>query len=190
MRFFPEATRIEVLDRSGPRADLRLERRVVRLRHPRLHRRRVRPAVCGTSTPRSQKTTSWGAFLPSVSVQFLALDEILAIQTGVIEAFDGGDVVRDLGLLESAPYRPQPGCYEDLVSMAAALFDSLVMNHPFVDGNQRVAFFATDVFLRLNGRRLDVDADDANSLLIELLEMGRCDFEHLSSWIRDSATPR
>ena len=141
-------------------------------------------------TPRSQKTKSWVACLPSESVQFLSLDEVLAIHQRVIEAFGGPSDVRDLGLLESALYRPQSGYYEDLISMAAALFESLLMNHPFVDGNKRVAFFATDVFLRLNGWRLDVDADQATSLLTGLLEAGHCDFEHLFSWIRDSVTPR
>jgi death-on-curing protein len=127
--------------------------------------------------------------LPSDRVQFLSLDEVLAVHQRVIEAFGGAEDVRDLGLLESALYRPQSGYYEDLVSMAAALFESLIMNHPFVDGNKRVAFFATDVFLRLNGWRLDVNADEANALLNELFETRRCDFEHLSSWIRDSITP-
>ena len=126
--------------------------------------------------------------MPGDSVQFLSLDEVLAIHQRVIEAFGGADGVRDLGLLESALYRPQSGYYEDLVGMAAALFESLLMIHPFVDGNKRVAFFATDVFLRLNGWRLDVDAHHAYSVLIELLESGQCDFEHLSTWIRDSVT--
>ena len=139
--------------------------------------------------PRSQKTRSWDAFLPSDSVQFLSLDEVLAIHQRVIEAFGGAEGVRDLGLLESALYRPLSGYYEDLVSMAAALFESLIMNHPFVDGNKRVAFFATDVFFRLNGWRIDVNADEANALLNELFETGRCDLEHLSSWIQDSITP-
>jgi death-on-curing protein len=124
--------------------------------------------------------------LPSDSVQFLSLDEVLAIHQRVIEAFGGADDVRDLGLLESALYRPQSGYYEDLVSMAAALFESLIINHPFVDGNKRVAFFATDVFLRLNGWHIDVKADKTNALLTGLLEAGHCDFEHLCSWIRVS----
>jgi death-on-curing protein len=113
---------------------------------------------------------------------------VLAIHQRVIRAFGGADAVRDLGLLESALYRPRSGYYEDLIGMAAALFESLIMNHAFVDGNKRVAFFATDVFLRLNGWQFEVDANEANSLLIELLESGLCDFEHLSSWIRDSVT--
>jgi death-on-curing protein len=124
--------------------------------------------------------------LPSDQVLFLSLDEVLAIHQRVIDAFGGGDGVRDLGLLESALYRPQSGYYEDLVTMAAALFESLLMNHPFVDGNKRVAFFGTDVFLRLNGWRLEVDANEAHTLLIELLRTGRCDLEHLSEWIRAS----
>ena len=141
-------------------------------------------------TPRSQKTKSWVACLPSESVQFLSLDEVLAIHQRVIEAFGGAGKVRDLGLLESALYRPQSGYYEDLTSMAAALFESLLMNHPFVDGNKRVAFFATDVFLRLNGWRLDVDAHQAACLLNGLLESGDCDFEHLSVWIQESIIRR
>jgi Fic/DOC family protein len=70
--------------------------------------------------------------------------------------------------------------------LSAALFESLLMNHPFVDGNKRVAFFATDVFLRLNGWRLEVDADKAHRFLIRLLERGECDFQHLLPWVRRS----
>lgn len=126
--------------------------------------------------------------MPSDRVQFLSLDEVLAIHQRVIDTFGGANGVRDLGLVESALYRPQSGYYEDLTAMAAALFESLLMNHPFIDGNKRVAFFATDVFLRLNGWRLDVDATQAYSLLSELLETGQCDFEHLVVWMRGSVT--
>ena len=69
--------------------------------------------------------------------------------------------------------------------MAAAMFESVLMNHPFVDGNKRVAFFATDVFLRLNGRSIEVDPVDAHKTLIGLLETGQADFDHLLAWIRD-----
>ena len=138
--------------------------------------------------PRWRKTRNWDTSLPADRVQFLSLDEVLAIHQRVIETFGGADGVRDLGLLESALYRPRSGYYEDLISMAAALFESLLMNHAFVDGNKRVAFFATDVFLRLNGWRLDVDANEGYSLLTGLLETGQCDFKRLFSWIQDAAT--
>ena len=126
--------------------------------------------------------------MPSDSVQFLSLDEVLAIHQRVIDVFGGADGVRDLGLVESALYRPQSGYYQDLTSMAAALFESLLMNHPFLDGNKRVAFFATDVFLRLNGWKFAVEATEAYSLLAGWLEAGSCDFEHLVVWIRASVT--
>ena len=92
--------------------------------------------------------------------------------------------VRDLGLLESALYRPQTGYYRDLAEMAAALFESLLGNHPFIDGNKRVAFFGTDVFLRLNGWKLDVEPEPAHADLIGLLDKGTADFEHLLAWLR------
>ena len=124
--------------------------------------------------------------MPSDSVSLLSLDEVLAIHQRLIETFGGPPGVRDLGLVESALYRPGSGYYRDLAEMAAALFESLLMNHPFIDGNKRVAFFATDVFLRLNGWKLEVQADAAHSFLIGLLEARRCDFESLLPWIREN----
>lgn len=101
-----------------------------------------------------------------------------------MEVFGGRADVRDLGLLESALFRPRSGYYNDLAEMAAALFESLLMNHPFLDGNKRVAFFATDVFLRMNGWRLEVDSHEAHRFLVGLLEKGEADFAHLLEWLR------
>jgi death-on-curing protein len=70
--------------------------------------------------------------------------------------------------------------------MATAMFESLLMNHPFIDGNKRVAFFATDVFLRLNGWQFVVEADTAHAYLIGVLERGECRFENLIEWVRRS----
>jgi death-on-curing protein len=125
--------------------------------------------------------------LPSDLIAFLSRDEVLAIHSTLLERFGGPVGVRDYGLLESALYRPQTGHYADLAEMAAALFESLIMNHPFVDGNKRVGFFATDVFLRLNGYKLQVDAYEAHRFLIGLLENNRCDFDNLLPWIRENA---
>jgi len=111
---------------------------------------------------------------------------VLAIHSTLLERFGGPPGVRDFGLLESALYRPQTGHYADLAEMAAALFESLIMNHPFIDGNKRVAFFATDVFLRLNGYKLKVEADQAHRFLIGLLDNHQCDFERLLPWIREN----
>ena len=119
-------------------------------------------------------------------VAFLTVDEVLAIHAVLISTFGGPEGLRDPGLLESALYRPRTGYYADLAEMAAALFESLLMNHPFVDGNKRVAFFATDVFLRLNGYWLRVNPDKAHQFLIGLLEGQRCDYAHLLPSIRQA----
>ena len=124
--------------------------------------------------------------MPSDTVQFLSLDEVRAIHKRVIEHFGGASGVRDTGMLESALYRPQTGYYEHLEEMAAALFESLLINHPFVDGNKPVAFFATDVFLRMNGWRMRVNDRVAFAFLMQRFEEGNCDFDHLLPWIRKS----
>ncbi|MEM8817621.1 MAG: type II toxin-antitoxin system death-on-curing family toxin [Pseudomonadota bacterium] len=119
----------------------------------------------------------------SDAVQYLTLEEVLVIHERLIDRFGGATGIRDQGLLESALYRPQTGYYGDLASMAAALFESLLLNHAFVDGNKRIAFFAADVFLRLNGWKISVDGVDAHRFLIGELEAGTCNHEALAKWI-------
>ncbi|MGH8496243.1 MAG: type II toxin-antitoxin system death-on-curing family toxin [Gammaproteobacteria bacterium] len=123
------------------------------------------------------------------SIQFLSVDEGENIHRRLIEEFGGPAGIRDRGLLDSALHRPQTGYYADIAEMAAAQFESLLINHPFIDGNKRVAFFATDVFLRLNGWRIVVEADAAHAFLIGLLERGECNFQNLLPWIRGTIEP-
>ena len=123
--------------------------------------------------------------MPNNTIQFLTLDEVLAIHDRLIEAFGGAEGVRDLGMLESALYRPQTGYYVDIIQMSAALFESLLMNHPFLDGNKRAAFFATDTFLRLNGYRIEADTKSAYSFIISLLESNAVQMDALSEWVKD-----
>ena len=125
--------------------------------------------------------------MPNDVVKFVSLDEAIAIHQRVIERFGGPPGLRDQGLLESALFRPQTGYYHDLAAIAAALFESLLINHPFVDGNKRAAFFTTDVFLRLNGWKMQVDADEAHRFLAGLLEHNECSYDNLLPWIRQSA---
>jgi len=119
-------------------------------------------------------------------VRHLSLDEVLAIHERLIERFGGAGGVRDVALIESALGRPLSGYYRDLAEQAAALFESLLMNHTFVDGNKRVAFFATDVFLRLNGRQIEVEAHAAHAFIVGALDRGEARFEHFERWIRSS----
>ncbi|MCZ6883514.1 MAG: type II toxin-antitoxin system death-on-curing family toxin [Gammaproteobacteria bacterium] len=122
--------------------------------------------------------------MQSKSVQYLSVDEVLVIHTALLERFGGSVGIRDKGSLESALYRPQSGYYADLVEMAAAMFESLINNHPFIDGKKRVAFFSTDVFLRLNGYKIVTDPDAVYDFLMNLFSSNTCDLEHLEPWLR------
>ena len=114
---------------------------------------------------------------------FLTLEEVLDLHRQLIQRFGGADGVRDPGLLESALARPRSGYYSSLSEQAAALMQSLAGNHAFVDGNKRVAFAATAVFLRMNGYALRVDADEAERFLIDRLIVGRADVVVIAEWL-------
>jgi len=86
--------------------------------------------------------------------RYLNLNEVLEMHRILINRYGGTLGVRDLNGLESALYRPQTGYYIDTIAEAAALMESIVINHPFIDGNKRVAFAVTDVFLRINGFKI------------------------------------
>ncbi len=120
--------------------------------------------------------------------QYLTLVELLAIHDRLLEEFGGATGVRDGGALESALFRPQTGYYRDVVQEAAALFESLVQNHPFIDGNKRVAFAAADVFLRMNGHVLEVDDADAYDFIVGSLERDELDVERIDGWLREHVT--
>ena len=120
--------------------------------------------------------------------EYLRVIEILAIHADQIERYGGTQGVRDLGLIESALYRPQTGYYADLIEEAAALWESLSQNHPFIDGNKRTAFAVTYTFLALNGMRITARSDDIYAFIINLYETNSFNFEHLTKWLRTNVT--
>jgi len=117
------------------------------------------------------------------SVLYPTLAETLELHRVLIERFGGKGGVRDLGLLESALMRPQTGYYKSLSLEAAALLQSLTQNHAFVDGNKRIAFATTAIFLRMNDYRLKVDADNGESFLIEEVIKKRAPIETIADWL-------
>jgi death-on-curing protein len=121
--------------------------------------------------------------------EYITLDEALRIHRVLIEAFGGAEGVRDMGLLESALLRPQTGYYSDLIEEAAALWESLAMNHPFVDGNKRVAYAVLELFLQSNG--LDVLPDNAvvERFIYHHLEAGTFRKDILDAWLRQNTGP-
>jgi death-on-curing protein len=81
-------------------------------------------------------------------------------------------------------FRPQTGYYEDVITEAAALLESLAINHPFIDGNKRIAFAAADVFLRMNGLEVKAEPGMTYAFLIDLFDTGRFRFAELEPWLR------
>jgi death on curing protein len=117
------------------------------------------------------------------------VDEVIAVHSRLIAKFGGSLGIRNRGALESALARPRTGYYDDIIQEAAALWESLSQNHPFVDGNKRVAVTATAAFLKLNGYRLEFGDLEAFSFLAGLYEAGTLRFRELETWLRQHATP-
>ena len=119
---------------------------------------------------------------------YLTLADILAIHDDQIRRFGGTFGVRDFGLIEAAIFRPQSGYYDDILGEAAALWESLSQIHPFIDGNKRVAFAATDVFLRINGWTLTALPTQIYDHMMLLYESGQFNFTELNVWLRANVT--
>lgn len=120
---------------------------------------------------------------------YLTLSEVLAIHEELIDLYGGAHGVRDMGAVESALFRPQTGYYDDVIAEAAALLESLAVNHPFIDGNKRIAFAVADVFLRLNGHVFEGDPIEAYDFMIGLFDRGEFRFEKLEPWLRQFVKP-
>jgi death on curing protein len=118
---------------------------------------------------------------------YLNVADVLGMHTVLIQRYDGAPGVRDLGALEAALFRPQTGYYDDIVAEAAALLESLAINHPSVDGNKRIAFAATDVFLRINGWRLQRAPMQIHAEMMRMFESGTFDIAHIDPWLRGFA---
>ena len=114
---------------------------------------------------------------------FLTFDQCVAIHRRGIELWGGEPGLLSRAALESALYRPQIGYYDDLLDEAAALMESLAMNHAFVDGNKRIAFFGTDAFLRMNGSFIEVDNEEAHAFFMRLFETNTFNSAELRSWL-------
>lgn len=124
-----------------------------------------------------------------MTTRYLNKEQIIAIHTELIEQFGGLQGIRDGSLLESAVGRYQSGYYGDVIEEAAALMESLGINHPFGDGNKRIAVTAPFVFLMANDFSVSLDEDEAFDFIIRALEQGEFNKDRLENWIRDNAKP-
>ncbi len=120
----------------------------------------------------------------SSKTKYLSTNEALLIHKVLLRKYGGADGVRDPGLLEAALFRPQTGYYEDIVQEAAALLESLAINHCFTDGNKRVAVGATVVFLKINGFHMNCDGLAVYDEMMRLFDDKVFTFDNLEKFLR------
>lgn len=124
-------------------------------------------------------------------MKYLSIDEVVAIQFELIKQFGGSAGVHDFGLLHSAIERPKAtfggeDLYPTVFEKAAALLHSLILNHPFIDGNKRTAYVSTARFLQINGYELKTDKDSLIKYLLEI-EKNKSLIKNVSQWIRNNS---
>ncbi len=122
-------------------------------------------------------------------MRYLTLSEILHLYDHIISSSGGTHGIRDFGALESALRQPrltfdQTDLYPDIVSKATALCFSLIMNHPFVDGNKRIGHAAMETFLILNGYEIDSNTDDQEQIILDLAA-GKATRKEFSDWLKN-----
>jgi len=126
-------------------------------------------------------------------VRYLSLAEILDVHERLLAGSGGARGIRDLGALESAVSQPHASfdgrdLYPDLVAKAAALCYSLVMNHPFVDGNKRVGHAAMETFLLLNGGEIRCSVDEQERVMLQLAA-GDISRDAFTQWVGQHTRP-
>lgn len=127
-------------------------------------------------------------------MRYLTLGEVVGLHRAILAATGGADGIRDLGALESALAQPKAtfdgtDLYPSLVEKASALAFGLAMNHPFVDGNKRIAHAAMAVFLDLNGVAIDATVDEQERLMLHLAA-GRVSRAEFTSWLESHVSTR
>ena len=126
-------------------------------------------------------------------MNYLTPEQVLFIHSRLVSETGGSHGVRDLGLLESAVARPKvtfdgKELYSDLFTKVAALMDSLINNHPFVDGNKRTGVTAAGLFLRINGHKLTAPPEGLEAYTLRVATEGM-EIAELAAWLHANSTP-
>jgi death-on-curing protein len=121
---------------------------------------------------------------------YLTMEDVVFLHEEQLRLYGGAARMRDEGLILSALLRPQTGYYSDLIEEAAALWESLAMNHGFVDGTKRVGLASTIVFLGVNGLDLVAEPDDLIEFVYSHLEAGTFRKDVLDTWLRANTAAR
>lgn len=125
--------------------------------------------------------------------RYLTFPEVLELHRIVLERWGGASGIRDVNALESALAQPRQSfggvdLYPDLATKAAALCFSLVLNHPFIDGNKRIGHAAMEVFLLVNGHELRAPVDEQEQVMLALAA-GSLARETFTEWVKQYISP-
>jgi death on curing protein len=123
-----------------------------------------------------------------MAVHFIPKEVVLTIHADLLQRYGGEPGIRDTGLLDSALAQPRMTfgskyVHKTLFDKAAAYGFHVCKNHPFVDGNKRVAFVLMDIFLQKNGWEIESSEEDAFSMMM-MLASGKFTKAQLSSWLK------
>ncbi len=118
----------------------------------------------------------------------LSQAQVIRLHEALLHHSGGLDGIRDMGALESAIAQPMMAfggedLYPTLIEKVAAIGFSLIMNHPFNDGNKRIGHAAMEAMLELNGHRIDAPTDDAEHMILAIAA-GEASREELVEWLR------
>lgn len=119
------------------------------------------------------------------------IEEVEKIHDILIERFGGGKGIRDIGLLESSIHRPfqtfdGQELYPTPIDKAAAIFESIITNHPFIDGNKRTAYVLMRLMLKTNGLDIQVSQNKKYDFVIKAAS-GAFTFEQIRFWIESNS---
>jgi len=124
-----------------------------------------------------------------MTTEYPTLAIALSVHQRQIEQYGGAEGVRSTELLQAALARPQIGYYNNLLEEAAALWESLAQNYPFIDGNKRTAFAVTYAFLSVNGVQITANAKDAFDFISGLYQSDAFAFDALLAWLEVNTAP-
>lgn len=121
-------------------------------------------------------------------MKYLTAEQVLFIHSRLIDETGGSHGIRDLGLLQSAVSRPMAtfggeDLYPDIFQKAAALMESLVKNHPFIDGNKRTAISSAGLFLRINGYSLETSQKELEDFTLKMAT-GKIALNDAAKWFK------
>jgi death-on-curing protein len=121
-------------------------------------------------------------------IRYLVLIEVIELHRQIIEQSGGSLGIRDLGAVESALAQPRmtfggEELYPTLVDKAAAIGFSLIMNHPFIDGNKRIGHAAMEVFLVMNGLEIEASVNEQEEIILSLAS-GQLEREAFTQWLK------